>query len=248
MLEETHRAEQQHFWFRGFRAFVAPMLEAATAGQPHPRILDCGAGTGANIPLLEKYGAAFAIERAWRGLQFAQSHRITRLTQATVAALPFVDASFDATVSFDVLYCLEDPVETAAIGEMFRVLRPGGALVVNVAAMDMLKGDHSILVSEVRRYTRPRLRSKLERAGFRIERITYTNASLFPVAAVVRAWQRLRGLASEGDGCGDFAVLPAPINEMFSQALVLESKLVGSGVNMPFGSSLLCLARKPAAR
>ena len=148
-------------------------------------------------------------------------------------------------MSFDVLYCLEDAVESRAISEMYRVLRPGGALIVNAAALDMLKGDHSVLVSEVRRYTRRSLTDKLNAAGFRIERITYTNAAIFPVTAGVRALQRLRGVKAEGGTRGDFYLPPAPINALFSGALALEAALIKAGVNMPIGSSVLCLARKP---
>ncbi len=43
---------------------------------------------------------------------------------------------------------------------MFRVLRPGGCVVINVAALDMLKGDHSALGGEVRRYTKRELRDE----------------------------------------------------------------------------------------
>ena len=128
---------------------------------------------------------------------------------------------------------------------MFRVLRPGGAIVVNVAALAMLKGDHSTLGGEVRRYTTRELREKLERAGFRIVRMTYTNASLFPITAIVRAVQRLRGVKPEADNRGDFYMPPEPVNALLSRALILESKLIAAGINMPFGSSVLCLARKP---
>jgi SAM-dependent methyltransferase len=158
--------------------------------------------------------------------------------------LPFASDSIDVTVSFDVLYCLEDRTEEHAISEMFRVLRPGGAVIVNVAALDMLKGDHSALVSEVRRYTRPRLRTKLRHAGFRVERMTYTNAALFPITASVRALQRLRGVKADGGERGDFYVPPAPVNGLFSGALAVESKLIAAGIDMPVGSSLLCLAWK----
>ena len=124
------------------------------------------------------------------------------------------------------------------------MLRPGGAIIVNAAALDMLRGDHSVLVSEVRRYTRRRLADKLEAAGFRVERMTYTNASIFPVTAGVRALQRLRGLKAEGGPRGDFYVPPAPINALFSGALAVEAALIKAGLNMPIGSSVLCLARK----
>jgi SAM-dependent methyltransferase len=245
MLEQTYRAEERHFWFRGFRRFVAPFLDQAIAGLIRPRLLDCGAGTGSNLKLLQPYGLSFGVELTWRGLEFARSRGLSRLAQATVAALPIASSSIDVVTSFDVLYCLEDRVEESAISEMFRVLRPGGVLVVNVAALDMLKGDHSVLVSEIRRYTRPRLRAKLERAGFRIQRMTYTNAALFPVTAGVRLLQRWRGLKQDGGPQGDFYVPPAPVNALFSGALAAEAKLIAAGLDMPVGSSLLCLARKP---
>ena len=67
---------------------------------------------------------------------------------------------------------------------MFRLTRPGGYALINVAAMNVLRGDHSVLSREVRRYSRADLRSRLAGAGFTIERLTYTNVSLFlPLAA-----------------------------------------------------------------
>jgi SAM-dependent methyltransferase len=245
LLERTFEAEQRHFWYRGFKRFVAPLLAEATAGRPRARLLDAGCGTGANLRLLRQYGEPFGVELQWRGLQFGRESGLPRLAQGSVTALPYATSSMDVVVSFDVLYCLHEPEEAAAMSEMYRVLRPGGALIVNVAAMDMLKGDHSVLGGEVHRYTRSELRAKLERTGFRISRITYTNACLFPITATVRAAQRLRGLKTAADSNGDFYVPPAPVNRLLAGALTIESTLVAAGINMPFGSSVLCLARKP---
>ena len=245
LLEHTFQAEQRHFWFRGFRRFVTPLIEEATAGLSRPRLLDAGCGTGANLLLLEKYGVPFGLELFWRGLQFGHDRGLARLTQGSVTDLPYPDGSIDVVLSFDVLYCLPDPAEQAAIAEMFRVLRSGGSVITNVAALDVLKGDHSALGGEVRRYTKGELQSKLERAGFRVKRITYTNASLFPITLTVRALQRLRGVKSTTTNKGDFYVPPAPINGLFSLALTVESKLIAAGIDMPLGSSVLCLATKP---
>jgi SAM-dependent methyltransferase len=244
LLERTFDAEQRHFWFRGFKRFVSPLLRQATEGVARPRILDAGCGTGANLTFLQQYGTPFGLELHWRGLQFGQRLRLTRLSQGSVTALPFATESVDVVVSFDVLYCLHAREEEAAIAEMYRVLRPGGALIVNVAAMNMLKGDHSVLGGEVRRYTRAELRAHLEGAGFRVARITYTNAFLFPIIASVRAAQRWRGLKTIEETEGDFHVPPAPVNALLSGVLSVESALVAAGINMPVGSSLLCLARK----
>jgi SAM-dependent methyltransferase len=194
--------------------------------------------------LLEQFGVPFGIDLTWRGLRFAHGNGVRRLARATVAALPFADCTMDVAVSFDVLYCVEDNDERRAMAEMHRVLKPGGAVIMNAAALDMLKGDHSVLVSEVRRYTRRSLVKKLEAAGFHIDRITYTNASLFPITAGVRALQRLRGVKEDGGARGDFYVPPAPINGLFAGALAAEAALIKAGLNMPIGSSVLCLARK----
>ena len=76
-------------------------------------------------------------------------------------------------------------------------------------------------------------------------RITYTNAFLFPLTAAVRFAQRLRGLKKDDQHEGDFHVPPVPINAFLAGVLAVESAVVGAGIDMPAGSSLLCLARKP---
>ena len=247
LLERTFEAEQRHFWFRGFKRFVAPLIEEATAGRSNPKLLDAGCGTGANLPFLQRYGTAFGLELFWRGIQLGNRHGLPRLVQGSVTHLPLPDASIDVVLSFDVLYCLETPAEQAAMHEMFRVLKRGGFVVINVAALEMLKGDHSALGGEVRRYTKRELGDKLRRVGFDVKRLTYTNASLFPIAATVRALQRFRGIKSDQNNKGDFYIPPAPINAIFSGVLALESRLVAAGIDMPVGSSLLCLAQKPGS-
>ena len=224
---------------------MAPLLKQATQGRTRPLLLDAGCGTGANLALLGLYGTPFGLELNGRGLRFGRDHGVRRLSQGSVTALPYASASLDVVVSFDVLYCLYPPDAKIAVDEMYRVLRPGGWIVVNTAAMRMLRGDHSILGGEVHRYSREELRSTIQAAGFQVVRITYTNAFLFPLTAAVRFAQRLRGHKQGDQNEGDFHVPPAPINSLLSGVLAVESFAVGAGVDMPVGSSLLCLARKP---
>ena len=243
LLEATARAERDHFWFRGFRQFVTPLLKQAASERPGLRLLDCGCGTGGNLRLLEGYGRAWGFDLTWSGLSMARRSGLDRVARASVSHVPFASDSFDIVTSFDVLYCLETAIEEAAVGEMWRVLKPGGALVVNVAGMDILKGNHSVLSAERRRYSRSSLRTLIENAGFVIERLTYTNAVLFPITLAVRMAQRLVGLAAEEDALGEISVPPAPVNAILSAALSAEAQLQRV-LSFPFGSSLLCLARK----
>ncbi|MFN7984446.1 MAG: class I SAM-dependent methyltransferase [Vicinamibacterales bacterium] len=243
LLRATAAAEQRHFWFRGFRYFVTPLLERASGGRSGLRLLDCGCGTGNNLELLSRFGHAFGFDLTASGLAFGKAAGRTRLARASIGAIPFFDASFDIVTSFDVLYSLPDPVEQAAIRDMFRITRPGGWLIINVAAMEMLRGDHSVLSHEVRRYSRESLARLITGAGFTIERITYTNAVLFPPMALARAIQRARGLSDEQHADEEISVPAAPVNTAMTALLKAESLWLRVG-NNPFGSSLLCLARK----
>jgi ubiquinone/menaquinone biosynthesis C-methylase UbiE len=201
------------------------LLHEAAAGRTFTRIVDCGAGTGRNLDWLSQLGPAVGVELTPAGLSVGRS-RGRRMIRGTVAALPFADATVDLATSFDVLYCLDDRDEAAALREMWRVLRPGGLALVNVAALDILRGSHSTLTHEVRRYTRRRLRDRLERAGFRVLRLTFTNMTLFPPAFAVRTIERLTGRAAEASDAdlGEAAFLRV--------------------ANLPIGTSIMAVATK----
>lgn len=243
LLAATAEAELAHFWFRGFRRFVQPMLEAAAEGRRDLVIADCGAGTGHNLTLLEPFGTPLGVELNRTGAMVARARGERRMICGTVTALPIATGSIDLATSFDVLYCLPDAAERAALEEMRRVLKPRGRVVINVAANPRLAGEHAELTHEVRRYTRPALEAALDRAGFRTLRATYTNAATFPIVAAVRGLQR-RGLLRGTNGrARDIEVPAAPINAALSAALALEARLTRI-MDMPFGSSLLALAEK----
>jgi SAM-dependent methyltransferase len=195
--------------------------------------------------MLSRFGETYGFDLSPVGLRIGYGLQRTRLAQATVTAAPFPGNAFDLVTSFDVLYSLEEPDERAAVAEMFRLTRPGGYALINVAAMNVLRGDHSILSREVRRYNRDGLRHLVAGAGFTIVRLTYTNFSLFLPLAAVRLAQRWRGLAREEHAQREISVPWAPVNALLTGLLLLESVWLRR-FNSPFGSSLVCLARKPA--
>lgn len=222
---------------------MKPALERATAGAGAARILDCGCGTGSNLDMLRPYGRAVGFDLTAIGPAFAKAHG-HRVAQASIGEMPFLSGAFDLVTSFDVFQCLPDEVERAAIAEMSRVLKPGGWLLLHVAALEILHGRHSVLSEEVRRYTPGRLRSMVEAGGFRIERLTFDHLSLLPIMLPVRAWHRLTakdGVVTAGEG--EITVPIAPVNAALSALVSLEA-LALRAVNMPIGSSLMCLGRK----
>src|SRR5262245_41389083 len=99
LLRATARAEAQHFWFRGFRFFVVPLLQQATRDRKNPILLDCGCGTGNNLELLGRFGRAYGFDLAPVGLKIGRERGRTRLARASVTALPFSGDLFDVVTS-----------------------------------------------------------------------------------------------------------------------------------------------------
>ena len=182
-LALTGRAEATHFWYRGFRQFIAPVLFELSRGRRDLRIIDCGCGTGHNMRLLQTYG---------RVVGFDMSAKATAMTHAAGGAVvrangaqaPYASGVFDIATAFDVLQCLEP--DEAVVREMARMVRPGGVVLLTLAAFDILRGDHSESWQEVRRYTPATARRLLEQAGLRVERVSFLFASLFPLMQLSR--------------------------------------------------------------
>lgn len=241
LLAATASAEDRHFWFLGLRRFAKLMLDDALPAPRPLRIIDCGAGTGRNLDWLQTYGWAVGVELSPAGIAIGRRHG-RRLVRGDVSALPYPDAAFDLATSFDVIYSLDDETERRALAEMYRVVKPGGIVLINAAALNILKGSHSALANERRRYTAARLRAKLSDAGFDVLRMSYTNMTTLPITLAVRLAQRLLGRSDQA-GEGEMSVPAAPINAVLAGVLRLEARVI-SVASLPAGSSVMCVARR----
>ena len=242
LLDLTSRVESTHFWFRGFRGFVAPAIAEMAGGRRDLHLLDCGCGTGHNLAtLLRPYGHAFGFDLTPAGLAHGRRAGLA-LARADMRAIPFHSSRFDLVTSFDVMQYVGD--DYAVLREIARVLKPGGGLVMTASALDILRGGHAGTWPEVRRYTTGRMRSVVESAGLQVRRLTYLFATLFPAMLAVRALRR-DATSPDGEGDWEMSIPPAPVNAALTSMLGIEAA-VSRLVPMPVGSSVLVVARKPA--
>jgi SAM-dependent methyltransferase len=237
-----YELEGRHWWFVGRRRIFLRLLEGAFPPAARPiELLDFGCGTGAFLEHLDRFGHVSAVDGDPAAVAFC--HRRGRSEVRHVppgAPLPFGDGSFDLVTTLDVLEHIEDDV--AALAELRRVLRPDGLLLIAVPAFMFLWGKQDEVSHHHRRYTAPGVRRALAEAGFVVGRTSYFNTILFPPAAAVRLGRRL--LRRPGSAQSDFELGPAALNRVLGAVFGAEAEIVARH-DLPFGVSLLALARRP---
>lgn len=105
----------------------------APHGVPRPRALDAGCGTGFQTAVLERLGyRVHGLDLSAGLLAVAcRRHPLARLARGDLAALPYEARSFDAIACCGSTLSLVDDAGRA-LGELGRVLRPGGRLLLEV--------------------------------------------------------------------------------------------------------------------
>jgi SAM-dependent methyltransferase len=236
--QQTHQAEDRHWWYRGRRT----VLDGVIAGlrlAPGARILDAGCGSGRNMVELAHSGTVTGVELSETSVALARERGAGEVIAGSVLEMPFADDSFDLAVSLDVIEHLQD--DLGALRELRRAVAPGGALLVTVPAYQWLWSGHDEINHHHRRYTRRSLQRVAERAGWKQLRTTYFNSLLLPVAILLRVLDRVNTKTTESSL--DLWVPPEPINWLLERPLALEAALVSRGGRIPAGLSLLAVFR-----
>ncbi|HEY7680086.1 MAG TPA: class I SAM-dependent methyltransferase [Terriglobia bacterium] len=247
--EELHnifRTEAELWWYRGMRSITRALADPVLKGNLR-RGLDTGCGTGYNAREFEShYGLHMAgVDLAPLAIRYCHERGFACAAVASVMELPFPDGCFDLVGSIDVLPVLPPGGDEKALRELNRVLRPGGWLVLRVAAFRALRSRHSQYVAERHRYRASEMLRMLAALDFRVVRWTYANAFLSPVAWFkFRVWEPLR---REAPHSGVAQVPPALLNRLLTAVLLCEAALIRRGFRFVFGQSWMAVAQKPPA-
>jgi SAM-dependent methyltransferase/GT2 family glycosyltransferase len=236
--DRSFTLETRHWWFRAKRALVRALLHRY--GRPGGRGLDVGCGTGGMLDALRGDGAWVGVDAAPLALAYSRKRGLPRLAAGSAAALPFRAGAFDTCLCLDLLYHRAVPSEAGALAECRRVLRPGGLLVVTDSAFRWLRSPHDDAVHGARRYTRAELLRLVGAAGFTPLFASYAYCLVFPAVAAVRALRRRR----PDDHGSDVYPLPPLLDGALGLVQGVERALLRLGP-LPFGSSVVCVARKP---
>lgn len=228
------KVEERHWWFRARLAVVRSVLRRYVSPG---RGMDCSCGTGMTLRRMPQY-VQIGADLAHLALKHCRASGLTTVIQASLTRLPLQDASLDLVTCLDTLEHIQD--DATAVAEVFRVLKPGGHALFTVPAHPFLFSSHDRALHHVRRYRKAELRSLVTGAGFGLRRFSYINSALFPAVAAVRLAR-----PGKGETTSDTEKVPfGPLNAVLYASFALE-KLPLALINLPWGVSLLALARKP---
>lgn len=234
--------EDRHWWYVALHHLILRTVTTEAAARGSLRIFDAGCGTGGLLVRLARYGSVAGCDFSPEALACCRERGLGSVTQQDLNRLALPAESFDVITCIDVLEHGWIESEMAVLERMYAALRPGGLLIVNCTAYTWLRSAHDTAVGCTRRYTRGRLRELLEKAGFHAERLTYRLFFLLPAIAAYRLVFRRK--ASARESASDVWLPPRGINAALLSLCTVENALL-RGMNLPAGTSVFAVARKP---
>ena len=248
-FEQLARIEDRHFWFRARNRLIFTLTRKIVSElKTGYLVLEVGCGTGSVLRALCKAcpdGLVVGLERWFDGLRYAQRRSAGLLVQGDVRDYPF-NKPFDLIGMFDVLEHVQEERQT--LGSLWKSLAPGGWLLLTVPAHQFLWSYFDEAARHCRRYSVEDIRSKLTEVGFHVDFVSQFMACIFPAVWFVR---KMRGrVAQAGSGTNrawtsdEFRLVPI-VNPILTALLTLETVWLARGHRLPFGTSLLVVARKP---
>ena len=212
-------------------------------------VLDIGCGAGNMIHHLARYGRVKGVDVDARPVAMAQARGYDVRQGDVTRAIPFPDASFDLVTALDVIEHVD--ADEAILREAYRVTRPRGILAISTPAFQWLWSYNDEINGHKHRYAPRELCERVERAGFRVRRMTFGFFLVFPMSApliLLRNWLGAKKeLRSQHLSQDEYQVEMEPVSPWLNTILRgvgrVEAALV-SRVDLPIGTSLMCVAEK----
>jgi SAM-dependent methyltransferase len=240
--EIMYSFENGYWWYRGLQELVEHEIRRhAEKARGRPlTILDAGCGTGRMMEISRRYGNVEGFDASEEALKFCAKRGLQSVSLQDITTWNPSEGTFDVIISLDVLCHSSIADDNDVCGKFHSALKPGGILILNLPAFEILRRNHDRAVHTQRRYTKRRAVSLLRSQGFRVRRSTYRLPLLFGVMLVKKILERVLhpGIRS------DLSPLPAWLNGLLLLLNRAENAVILSGVRLPAGSSFFSVGQK----
>lgn len=241
----TDKNAESSFWVSSRNRLFKSLVQRHLSPTGKTKFLEIGCGTGDFIKQivqnenLEITGSEIYL----KGLQYAKKNLPkVDFIQFDVTKGKVGD-QFDMIAAFDVIEHIED--DAAALSNINQMLSKEGVLIISVPQHMFLWSKLDEIVKHKRRYSRRELVGKLEDKGFVIEYATSFLFFLFPLMLVSRILDKGqdRSEASEAE-LEKRVKFSGILNTVFDVFMRIDEALIRLGFSLPFGGTLVAVARK----
>lgn len=243
LYDDMYRQEQTHWWFQARREIITDIVRVAAppnVAAAKPKLLDVGCGTGFILERLRAWYDVYGLDHAEVAVEYCKQKSLLNVRQGVLGAEDF-GTQFDLILFLDIIEHINDDLDVLRKAHLY--LKERGQVIVTVPAYKFLWSRHDEIHHHRRRYTKASLKTLLTRAGYEPVFISYYDMILFPAVFVVRKLGKLFGRRNASDTWHP----GKRINQLLYTLFSLERKLLPK-ITLPFGVSLLCLAKRAAIR
>lgn len=246
LYSQVFSIQSSHWWGSNRRKLSLDLLTkfGLVAGRRH---LDIGCGTGQNLGLLHELAPArvVGVDLSPVALALAQKAapqcNLVRLDLN--CPLPFPDRSFDIATIFNVLYHAWIKHELAPLTEAKRILTSDGLLLITEPAFPALAREMDITDMAARRYRIRPFVELLQAAGFDVLFANYFTSFGAPIILGIKMLKAVMGKSAAAGAAPDIRPLNPLLNAAFYGLARTEASLVKTAIPMPFGTTIICVAR-----
>jgi len=234
-----HDLEATHPWFLGRRHMIIRLLRGTDRNQ---KILEIGCSAGYLLEILKKYSFQnlFGIDISREAVELCRKKGIDQVFQMDAADPKFSNNEFDLIIASDILEHMPDDV--AAMKKWYKILKPGGKLIVFTPAFNFLWTEHDEINHHFSRYTKKKLSEIFRVTGFATLRISYWNFILFFPTVVIRFFHRV--LVKKRHKTHDHLYRMNSLARVLFLGLLQFENLLLEFINFPIGVSVFGVVKK----
>ena len=230
--------ETSNWWYVGLHHLVVSFVKKEHKRNENLFLLDAGCGTGGMLSNLNFCKNLNGFDYSKDAIDFCNERGLNYCFVQDINTWK-PEKKYDVIISLDVLYHSEVIDDKKIIKEFYAALNPGGILILNLPAFNILKRKHDEVVHTSRRYLRSNTNKILVNAGFIVEISTYRLPILFFILLFQKFFEKFKKEVHS-----DLSSIPNWINKLLIKMIKFENKLISNNFSFPIGSSLFLVSRK----
>lgn len=236
LYEDLYQLEDKHWWHISKRINAIDLLLKFLPTK-NPKILDIGCGTGKNVEELSKIGPTWGIDNSKEAVKYCKKRGLKTTILGNAESTNLFPNSINVVTLFDTLEHTDDK---KTLKEVYRILNSGDILLLTVPAFPWLWSKWDEVLHHKRRYTKKSISEILKCYNFNILKISYMFSFLVVPVFLIRL---IKSRFYEDDYSSDFKINSGIMNS-FLLFLAKAEKVFILRWSIPFGTSLICVAKK----